>query len=203
MKVAIYGHSQAQPTGLADDLVYALKKRGHKVLRLGLAGKSDKVLLERVDELGDWQDADRIVLYGHSTGNGSTKQQTVALLTHLGLDRTILVLPPLNLSRGAGQPKADLPETNAQRIADHDKKVAYFGQYVPTFYMVGYDQDFHKDRIHARPGTPPGKGLLATLMVALELEKPPSSPVRPAGSLLLPLALLGAAVWWFRRPRGA
>ena len=202
MKVAIYGHSQAQPTGMADDLFYALKKRKHKVLRLGLAGKSDKVLLERVNELGDWQDSDRIVLYGHSTGNGSTKQQTVALLTHLGLDRTILVLPPINLSRGKGEPKADLTSTNAERIASQEEKVAYFSNYVPTFYMAGHDQDFHKDRVHARPGTPPGKILLDKLLVALELQKPAATTVK-SGSLLLPLALLGAAVWWFRRPRGA
>lgn len=52
-KALVFGHSQAQPTGMGDDLVHALALRGWQVSRTGLQGRNDRRLLAEVGVLGD------------------------------------------------------------------------------------------------------------------------------------------------------
>jgi len=190
VKVAIYGHSQAQPTGMGDTLKKALQDRGHTVIRLGLAGKSDRTLLQRVDELGPWQDADRIVLYGYS--NGSEKSDTIALLQHLGLHRTRLVLPPINLDRETGTP-------NAQRKQNMQNQADFFSKYVPTYWVAGHRADFHGDQIHMRAGSVAGKKLVARMLVDMGIDPPAVKRGGTGGSLLGVAVVVAVAVWITRR----
>lgn len=165
LKVLIYGHSQAQPTGLADDMVKALGKLKVKVTRVGIAGKNDGQLLSLLDNrVGDISGYDRILLYGY--GNSSTRPQTHKLLTHLGKSRTVLVIPPINLDReGVGPPEPRL-EAQKRRLRELPEE---FG--VPVFGIWGYRKDFRQDQIHMRPGTAPGKVLVEDLLVAIGLKQ--------------------------------
>lgn len=159
MKVLIYGHSQAQPTGMGDDMMAALKKRKIKATRLGLQGRSDKALLKESDKLGDVRGFDLVILY--CGGNNSTREDTLKLVEHFGPKRTVAVLPPINLDR-----IVDIP--NEQRIAKQKDYQATVQKLVPTYRLEnGRAGDFKKDQIHLRSGTAIGKALAEKILTDL------------------------------------
>jgi LPXTG-motif cell wall-anchored protein len=162
VNVLIYGHSQAQPTGMGDDMVKALGKAKVKVKRLGLQGRNDGGLLKEIDKLGDISGYDKVLLYGY--GNDSTREQTQKLLAHLGPQRTILIVPPINLDRpNVGEP--------GPRIEAQKKRVRELSELlkIPVFGIWGGAKDFKSDKIHMRSGSGAGKPLVQRLLAELGL----------------------------------
>jgi hypothetical protein len=161
MKVAIYGHSQAQPTGMGDDLIAELKKRKITTHRVGLQGRSDAGLMKEIDKLGDVSDCDKIVLY--CGGNDSKIPDTIKLIQHFGSKRVIAVLPPINLDRlSAGN-------TNEQKLEKSKNYQAALRGMVQVFQITnGKSSDFKKDEIHLRSGTVIGKNIAVKIADAVE-----------------------------------
>lgn len=158
--VLVYGHSQAQPSGMGDDMVAALKAKGVKFKRVGLQGRNDGGLLQEYADqgLGDPAQYDTIFLYGH--GNNSTEAQTQKLVAFLGPERTVLVLPPVNVDRVVPDATAE------QRLAKQKQRLDTFPGLlgVPVYGIWGNAQDFKNDEVHMRPGTKVGKGLVARML---------------------------------------
>lgn len=206
MKALIYGHSQAQPTGMGDDMVNALKKRKVEVKRLGLQGRNDKQLLKESDKLGDVSGFDLVFLY--CGGNDSDRADTLKLVEHFGPKRVVAILPPINLDR-----VVDIP--NEQRIAKQQNYQAAVQKLAPTYRLEGgRAADFKKDKIHLRSGTAVGKALVEKILTDLGVgvsggSTPAGSPagVSPAGLPTPGLALVAAGaaalllVLWFRSRR--
>ena len=207
MNALVYGHSQAQPTGMGDDMVAALKKRKIKVTRLGLQGRSDKALIKESGKLGDVSGFDLVFLY--CGGNNSTREDTLKLVEHFGPKRVVAILPPINLDRDVGTP-------NEQRIANQQSYQATVQTLAPTYRLEGgRAADFKKDQIHLRSGTAAGKALVEKILTDLGVgavsggSAPAGSPASasPAGLPTPGLALVavGAAALllalWFRSRR--
>ena len=161
MKVAIYGHSQAQPTGMGDDLIAELKRRKISVHRLGLQGRSDSGLMKEIDKLGSVSDCDKIVLY--CGGNDSKIPDTIKLIQHFGAKRVVAVLPPINLDRVVSG------NTNAQRLEKSKNYQAAISGMVPVFQITnGKAADFKKDEVHLRSGTAIGRNIAVKIADAVE-----------------------------------
>lgn len=163
MKVLIYGHSQSQPTGMGDDMVKALGKAKVSVKRVGIHSMNDGQLLKLIPErVGDISGYDRILLYGH--GNNSTREQTQKLVAHLGPQRTILIVPPINLDRpNVGEPGPRL-EMQKKRVKELSELIG-----IPVFGIWGGAKDFKSDKIHMRSGSEAGKPLVQRLLAELGL----------------------------------
>jgi hypothetical protein len=195
MKVLIYGHSQAQPTGMGDDMVKALGKLKVGVKRVGIQGKNDGQLLKLLpDRVGDISGYDKVLLYGY--GNDSTKEQTQKLVQYLGPQRTILIIPPINLDRvvEGTTPEARL-ERQKQRVVELK---ALLG--IPVYGIWGYKKDFKSDIIHMRPGSQAGAALVPYLLAELGLQTPPPD-VQEGSALGSVLLVAGAALVGFMLAR--
>lgn len=158
MKAVVYGHSQAQPTGMGDDMVAGLKKRGYSVNRVGLQGKNDKGLLDNIDVLGDISDADRVFLYAGGNSDKPTVNDLRALIQALGPDRTTVILPPVNLDR----PTSAVVKQQAKNASNK----AGIQDLVPVYTVAGHAADFKADSIHMRAGTAISKQLVNTILDA-------------------------------------
>lgn len=204
MKVLIYGHSQAQPTGMGDDLVAALKKAKVEVKRLGLQGRNDKQLVEQSGQLGDTSGFDRVVLY--CAGNNSKLNDTLGLIKHFGEQRVIVVMPPLNVDRVVAG------KTLEQRREEWANYRNALSMVVPVVQLEGTKADFKKDEIHLKSGTAAGKAFAQNLVEYILGAAPAAPPVQPAappaataggGSTLLTVlgvvGLAGIAYWVLRR----
>jgi hypothetical protein len=196
MKVLIYGHSQAQPTGMGDDMVKALGKAKVSVKRLGLQGRNDGGLLNEIGKLGDIGGYDKVLLYGY--GNDSKREQTQKLLAHLGPQRTILIVPPINLDRpNVGEPGPRI-EAQKKRVTELSELLG-----IPVFGIWGGAKDFKSDKIHMRSGSEAGKPLVQRLLaelglpydpaVAAKLEKEQVSGSRGGSALPLPASATPAS----------
>jgi hypothetical protein len=196
MKVLIYGHSQAQPTGMGDDMVKALGKAKVSVKRLGLQGRNDGGLLNEIGKLGDIGGYDKVLLYGY--GNDSKREQTQKLLAHLGPQRTILIVPPINLDRpNVGEPGPRI-EAQKKRVKELSELLG-----IPVFGIWGGAKDFKSDKIHMRSGSEAGKPLVQRLLaelglpydpaVAAKLEKEQVSGSRGGSALPLPASATPAS----------
>jgi|688.fasta_scaffold128657_2 hypothetical protein len=196
MKVLIYGHSQSQPTGMGDDMVKALGKAKVSVKRLGLQGRNDGGLLNEIGKLGDIGGYDKVLLYGY--GNDSKREQTQKLLAHLGPQRTILIVPPINLDRpNVGEPGPRI-EAQKKRVKELSELLG-----IPVFGIWGGAKDFKSDKIHMRSGSEAGKPLVQRLLaelglpydpaVAAKLEKEQVSGSRGGSALPLPASATPAS----------
>jgi hypothetical protein len=199
VKVLIYGHSQAQPTGMGDDLVAALKKAKVEVKRLGLQGRNDKQLVEQSGQLGDTSGFDRVVLY--CAGNNSKLNDTLGLIQHFGEKRVIVVMPPLNVDRVVAGKTLD------QRREEWANYRNALSMVVPVVQLEGTKADFKKDEIHLKAGTAAGKAFAQTLSEYI-LGSAPASPPAAAtaggsSNVLLGglgiIGLVGVVYWVLRR----
>lgn len=181
----IYGHSQAEPTGMGDDLVAALKAAGVQVSRVGRHGKNDKQLLALAPDLGDVSVYDRVFLFCGGNSDKPQWQNTRKLIQYFGASRVIAILPPINTSRNADIVAAarERRRANTEGIAD----------LVRVYAIDAGGDEFKGDEVHMRPGTPTSKALAARLVA--EMEGGSSTP------WVLAVGLGSAIAWWWIRRR--
>jgi hypothetical protein len=181
---------------MGDDMVKALGKAKVSVKRLGLQGRNDGGLLNEIGKLGDIGGYDKVLLYGY--GNDSKREQTQKLLAHLGPQRTILIVPPINLDRpNVGEPGPRI-EAQKKRVKELSELLG-----IPVFGIWGGAKDFKSDKIHMRSGSEAGKPLVQRLLaelglpydpaVAAKLEKEQVSGSRGGSALPLPASATPAS----------
>ena len=185
----VYGHSQAQPSGMGDDMVAALKKRKVKVKRVGLQGRNDGGLLREYDKqgLGDPSQYDAVFLYGY--GNDSTREQTKKLVAFLGPERTVLIIPPINLDRVVkGMTTEERLERQKQRVRELPEELG-----IPVYGIWGYAKDFKSDDVHMLPGSQVSKDLVEQILSDLESGRQGVSPLLIVGGMVAAAAVLALA----------
>lgn len=191
MKIAVYGNSQAEPTGMGDDLVAELKKRKVEVKRIGLHGRDDAALLEEAKSIGDPADYDKIVLY--CGGNNSKVPQTIKLIQYFGADKCIAVLPPINIDK---VPIRVLPGGTAAYSAEIKKLV-------PVFHITeGHADDFKSDGVHLKPKTEVSQDMAKKIAdLALGKQASKSNTAIYITVSAIAIAVMGFVLWRSSRNR--
>lgn len=203
MKVLIYGHSQAEPTGMGDDMVNALKKRKIEVKRVGRHSYNDKMLLDEVAKnVGDISGYDKVYLY--AAGNNSKESDTKNLINYFiagtGGDKVVFILPPLNSDR---EVKGMTLDQRRKALADKVEKIS---EMVPCYSIESTGSDFKKDEVHMRAGTDTGKKFVEKILSETLLESPTGGVVRYSRGVVAATALSSVLsgflfVWWLYRKR--
>ena len=197
----IYGHSQAEPTGMGDDMLKALKAKGVKVTRVGRHGYNDAKLLSNTDELGDVSGYDHVFLYAGGNSDKPTPKDLRKLVQYFGGDRSTVVLSPVNLGgEGARAPEVRRPVNAGNRAGVED--------IVKVYEVEAPASSFKRDGIHLKSGSPESKALVESILTDLSESKPSASSAPPDGSsspqagspaLLWVLALVALVVVLRRR----
>ncbi len=167
-KALVYGHSQAQPTGMGDDLVKALHLRGWQVSRTGLQGRNDRRLLAEASALGDIAGHDLVFLYAGGNSDRPSVRSLRALVQHFGPHRTIVILPPINVD---GPP--ELVVTLRTRNRGNREGIA---DLVKVYDLEAPGAAFKPDGRHMRAGTPAGAALVAQILRDIAIETPAVAP---------------------------
>lgn len=183
-RALVYGHSQAQPTGMGDDMVKALKARGVKVDRLGLQGRNDAKLLAESDQLGDLSGYDRVFLYAGGNNDKPSPDDLRKLVEHFGASRTTVILSPVNTDgQGSRSPEVRRPISVANRAGVQDLVTAY--------EIEAPGSSFKPDGIHLRAGSPEGKALVERILTDLGAGGAPAGAGGSSTLLLVLAAVLG------------
>lgn len=143
----IYGHSQAQPTGMGDDLLAALMSKNVAVKRVGLQGRGDAALLaEAPGALGDVSGYDKVFLFAGGNSMVQTAADLRKLVEYFGPKRTVVILSPVNLDRDAASVSSLQARNEGNRKGIEDL--------VPVYSVEAHKGSFKDDGIHMRAGSP-------------------------------------------------
>ena len=177
----IYGHSQAQPTGMGDDLLAALAGKNVVVKRVGLQGRGDADLLaEAPGALGDVSDYDRVFLFAGGNSMVQTAADLRKLVEYFGPKRTVVILSPVNLDRDASTVASLQSRNEGNRKGIEDL--------VPVYSVQAHKDSFKADGIHMRAGSPESVALAKQVIEDLSSSK--SMSLLVVGGLVLAAALL-------------
>lgn len=197
MKIVIYGHSQAQPTGMGDDMVSALKKRKIEVKRVGRQSYDDARLLKEVEQhLGDVAVFNKAILYGQ--GNSSKDEDTIKLVNYfqnkIGKDNVVFIMPPINRDRDGAAPI----EQRRKKRSDY---MEILSKTTPVYSIEGGKSEFKKDQVHMRSGTKIGKEFAEKILDDMGIGTTGGLTIKKA-SFIMPAIIVGGAagtialVWW-------
>lgn len=169
----IYGHSQAEPWGMGDAMVDALKARGVKVTRIAKRGRNDKGLLKEVGSVGDPAKYERVFLYAGGNSDVPMLDSLRALINHLGPSKTVLILSPLNVDRD--------PERVATLRKRNEGNRDGVKDLVPVYIVEAGNASFSGDKIHMKAKAPENLALVQKILADLDgVPSQPEAPIQPA-----------------------
>ena len=174
----VYGHSQAEPWGMGDAMVDALKARGVKVTRIAKRGRNDKGLLKEVASVGDPAKYDRVFLYAGGNSDVPMLDSLRALITHLGPAKTVVILSPLNVDRD--------PERVATLRKRNEGNREGVKDLAPVYTVEAGNPSFSGDRIHMKAKAPENLALVAKILSDLD-----SGSTGGGGEGISPLLIVG------------